>query len=280
VDSGRDILPSPHTPTPLAWSDQSVTLAWLGHATVLINFYGVKILTDPAFFPRVGISIGVGVAGPKRYVRPALDITALPPVDVVLLSHAHMDHLDLPSLRRLPTDACVVSAKDTTDLIKPTGLSNITELRWSEHTKLETKSGDLEIEAFEVKHWGERWPSEKPRGYNGYILRREGHSLLFGGDTAHTPLFRSLRSRGPFTAALMPIGAYRPWIRNHCTPEEALQMANDAGAKYIVPVHHQTFKLSDEPMEEPIERLQAALSIEPQRLALSDIGEAFVCPKT
>ena len=76
----------------------------------------------------------------------------------------------------------------------------------------------------------------------------------------------------------MPIGAYRPWIRNHCTPEEALEMANAAGAKRIVPVHHQTFRLSEEPNQEPIERLRAALVHEPERLALQQIGQTFTCP--
>jgi L-ascorbate metabolism protein UlaG (beta-lactamase superfamily) len=143
---------------------------------------------------------------------------------------------------------------------------------------VETAQGSLEIEAFEVKHWGQRWPGELERGYNGYVLRREGKALIFGGDTARCDHVRGLRSRGPFEAAIMPIGAYRPWIRNHCTPEEALQMANDAGARYILPVHHKTFVLSDEPLEEPIQRLTVALEREPQRLGIARPGESFVCP--
>ena len=128
--------------------------------------------------------------------------------------------------------------------------------------------GALQIEAVEVKHWGRRWPSNVARGYNGYVLRREGRALLFAGDTALTPRFAELRSRGPFEVAIMPIGAYRPWIRNHCSPEEAFEMANAARARFIVPVHHQTFRLSDEPLEEPSQRLTAAIEREPERLAL------------
>jgi L-ascorbate metabolism protein UlaG (beta-lactamase superfamily) len=138
--------------------------------------------------------------------------------------------------------------------------------------------GGLSVKAIEVKHWGQRWPNGAKRGYNGYTLHREGKSLLFGGDTANTPALAEAKSRGPFQAAVMPIGAYQPWIWNHCTPEQALEMANAAGANYIVPVHHQTFKLSDEPALEPIERLQEALAKEPERLALRQIGETFVCP--
>src|SRR5262249_35812332 len=97
--------------------------------------------------------------------------------------------------------------------------------------------------------------------------------------TAYTPLFRGLRSHGPFKAAIMPLGAYDPWIRNHCNPEQAVEMANWAGASYIVPVHHQTFRLSNEPMKEPIERAQIALQHEPERLALNSVGQTFVCPE-
>jgi L-ascorbate metabolism protein UlaG (beta-lactamase superfamily) len=272
--------PAPFKPDFSQWSDNEITLAWLGHATVLINFYGLTILTDPALGKRVGISLGLGTAGPKRYIAPALSVKHLPPIDVVLLSHAHMDHMDIPTLQRLNPKPFTVTATMTRDVLKGTGLRQITELRWNERAVFQGRNGKLEIEAFEVKHWGQRWPSELDRGYNGYILRREGKSILFGGDTAHTPLFSQVRSRGPFHAGIMPIGAYQPWIRNHCTPEQALEMANQAGAQYLVPVHHQTFRLSEEPMNEPIERFTAALDREPQRLAIRQVGESFVCPKT
>lgn len=279
VDARRNILASEHKPTPAQWSDNQVTLAWLGHSTVLINFYGIRILTDPALGNRVGISLGLGTAGPKRYIAPALRANDLPPIDVLLLSHAHMDHMDLPTLSHFKSDTFTVTAKTTTDVLQPTRLKRATELGWNERVTFKGRQGELEIQAVEVKHWGARWPSEKPRGYNGYILRREGRSILFAGDTALTPTLGQLRSQKPFDAAIMPIGAYNPWIWNHCTPEQALEMANKAGASYILPVHHQTFRLSDEPMSEPIERLQTALQKEPERLALRSVGETFVCPK-
>ncbi|SPE62875.1 conserved hypothetical protein [Verrucomicrobia bacterium] len=272
ADGRRAVLPAPVKPQPAQWPENRITICWLGHATVLINFYGVRILTDPALGNRVGVSLGLGTAGPKRYIAPALRAKELPPIDVVLLSHAHMDHTDLPTLHGLGQSPFIVTAKDTTDLLG--GLGQITELAWNDRTRFRNGKGELEIEAVEVKHWGQRWPSEKPRGYNGYVLRREGKALLFGGDTAQTPVFAEHRSRGPFLAAIMPIGAYRPWIWNHCTPEQALEMANAAGAQYLVPVHHQTFRLSEEPMEEPSERMMAAMEKEPERLALRRIGES------
>lgn len=278
ADSRREVVRASVRPDPASWSENSLSVCWLGHATVLINFYGLTILTDPALLDRVGVSVGVGTLGPKRYIGPALRAEELPPIDLLLISHAHMDHLDLPTLRRLPRGTPVVSARLTSDLLAAAGLRSVREMRWNDRIRVITPGGEVEIRAFEVKHWGQRWPGEVERGYNGYVLRREGKAMIFGGDTALTEQFRNLRSEGPFEAAIMPIGAYRPWIWNHCTPEEAWAMANEAGARYVVPVHHLTFKLSEEPMEEPIERLFAAAEAEPERLALRQVGETLVLP--
>jgi len=280
ADCCRSVAPAPVKPKPELWSDNQITICWLGHATTLIDFYGVRILTDPAFGDRIGISIGLGTAGPKRYIAPALRYRELPPIDVVLLSHAHMDHLDLPTLEKFAPGTFTVTAKSTSDLLTEARLKQVTELSWNGKAAFKSAKGELQIESIEVKHWGRRWPSRMFRGYNGYLLRREGKAIIFGGDTAHTSLFADIKSRGPFEAAIMPIAAYRPWIANHCTPEQAVEMANQAGAKYIVPVHHQTFRLSDEPMDEPIERLEAVLQREPERIALRKVGESFVCPVT
>jgi L-ascorbate metabolism protein UlaG (beta-lactamase superfamily) len=157
--------------------------------------------------------------------------------------------------------------------------NRITELRWGETVNLHFKNGDLQLSALEVKHWGQRWPKQLERGYNGYALRREGRSILFGGDTAYTELFKQHRAYGPYDLAIMPIGAYDPWIWNHCSPEQAVDMANKAGARYFLPIHHQTFRLSHEPMREPIERAEAALSREAERLAWRKVGETFVYPR-
>jgi L-ascorbate metabolism protein UlaG (beta-lactamase superfamily) len=278
-DSRRAVTPARFKPSPANWPDNQITLCWVGHATVLINFYGLNILTDPVFGARVGLDAGIGVIGPKRYIASALSREELPPVDLLLLSHAHMDHMDLPSLRRLPHDTPTVTSKDTADILQKTRLRRTSELGWNEKHTLRCKTGDVEITAIEVKHWGRRWPNDRDRGYNGYILRREGKAILFGGDTGYTPLFREWRRHGPFQAAIMPIAAYNPWIRNHCTPEQAVDMATQAGAKFIVPIHHATFRLSDEPMDEPIQRFKVALQAESERIALRDVGESFACPE-
>ena len=130
-----------------------------------------------------------------------------------------------------------------------------------------------------MAHWGARMMRDTHRGYNGYVLEREGRRICFAGDTAYTDTFAGLHRRDqPLELAIMPIGAYDPWIRAHCTPEQAAAMAEQAGAKYFVPIHHQTFKLSSEAMEEPAARIRAVFAREPHRLLAVNVGETFRVP--
>lgn len=273
---GRDVPAAPHTPDPSSWDDNAITLAWLGHATVLINFYGMRILTDPTLFLRIGVDVGLGTVGPLRLVRCALDAEALPEIDLVLVSHAHFDHLDTPSLAAVRGRPAAVLSAATSDLLPRRHYSSVTELRWNETTRVTTPRGDAQVRALEVKHWGARIRRDTHRGYGGFVVEREGRRLLIGGDTAQTAAFRSHRTHGPYAAAVMPVGAYNPWIHNHCTPEEAVRMADAAGARLFVPVHHQSFRLSREPVGEPIERTQEALAKEQDRLAVRELGQTVV----
>jgi L-ascorbate metabolism protein UlaG (beta-lactamase superfamily) len=271
-----DVLPAAHTPDPGAWSDNSITLTWLGHATVLINFYGVRVLTDPALFPRIGVDVRLTTVGPLRLTACALPAAQLPDIDVVLLSHAHFDHLDTASLGALPGHPVVVTAPKTADLLPRHRFAGVYELRWNRAVPLRTRRGDLEVRAVEVRHWGARLNHDVYRGYTGYVIRREGRALLFGGDTADTRVFAGHRPHGPYDAAIMPIGAYDPYVSNHCTPEQAVTMADAAGARLFVPIHHKTFRLSEEAFNEPIERAEAALAQEADRLAVRDVGDTVV----
>jgi L-ascorbate metabolism protein UlaG (beta-lactamase superfamily) len=273
-EASRKIQKPKYIPLPQTWNSNAITASWMGHSTVLLNFYGMTILTDPVLFNRIGADAFVGTIGPKRYVAPALKPSQLPAIDVVLLSHAHMDHMDMATLRSLQGNPHTVTAHDTTDLLLDTALKKPKSLKWGESAKVSTRHGDLQVTAFEVKHWGARWKVDRYRGYNGYILEREGKKLIFGGDTAMTASFGNLRSKGPFEAAIMPIGAYQPWICSHCTPEQAVQMANAAGAKKFLPIHFKTFPLGREGVIEPMERLEAA--IEHERIAWRDAGETCV----
>ncbi len=291
VDLWRPVDAAPMRPDPAQWKDDRITAAWLGHATVLINFFGVVILTDPVLFTRCGLGIHPFIIGPKRYVAPALTLAELPPLDLILLSHAHMDHFDRITLRRLRQSPAVVTAHATADLLRGTRLQRrVTELAWGDKTRLTFErlgpTGDdaIEVEAFEVNHYGARLRTDDYRGYNGYVVRRGGAAILFAGDTAITPLFQKVRGHGAperggtYDLALMPIGAYNPWIKAHCNPEQAMEMANDAGARFILPIHHRTFRLSEEPMDEPIGRLEKALADAPERIALRKVGETFEVP--
>lgn len=276
-DSQRAVLPAPHRPRPLDWRDDAVTAAWLGHATVLINFLGVNILIDPVLFDRCGIRVPPLTVGPKRYIDCALKPKELPRIDLVLLTHAHFDHLDLRTLRKVSQDAAVVTARQTADIFRRLRFRKVVELDWGQSCEIETVHGGITVSAFQLRHWGARMQYDNYRGYNSYLFERGGKRLGHMGDTARMPAHH-LASRGPIDLLCVPIGAYQPWIHAHCTPEEAVAMADEAQARYLMPIHHQTFKLSWEPMEEPIQRFTQALQNAPDRIALTEIGETFVLP--
>ncbi len=277
ADIARAVPPAPHHPQPSTWRADQITAAWLGHATVLVNFLGLNILTDPVFFPRCGIHMGPLTLGPKRHVACALQPDELPPIDLVLLSHAHFDHLDMKSLQRVNRDAVVVTARDTADIFRRIPFRQVIELAWNETLEIQTAHGSVTLAAFQLRHWGARMRNDDHRGYNAYLIERGGKRICFTGDTARIDAHH-LGARGPIDLMIVPIGAYHPWIRSHCTPEEAVAMSNEADARFILPIHHQTFKLSWEPMDEPIARFHKALAQEPQRIAATQIGETFVLP--
>jgi L-ascorbate metabolism protein UlaG (beta-lactamase superfamily) len=266
----RPILPPGEYPTPRLWPDHGLHAAWLGHSTVLLKVDGMIILTDPVFSDRAGLNLGPITLGVKRLTLPALDSTHIPRPDLILLSHAHMDHFDVPSLRALEhPKTSVVTAAKTSDLLRTDRYASVRELGWGERVRI----GAAGIQAFEVNHWGARMRTDTYRGYNGYLIEAGQYRILFGGDTAATTAFRGLRSSRPVDLAVMPIGAYNPWIYYHCTPEQAWRMGNDAGAEFFVPVHHQTFQLSREPFHEPIERFQEAAGRNQDRVAITRIGQ-------
>ncbi len=268
----RPIQPPTHRPDPNQWPDSGLHAAWLGHATVLLQIDGFTILTDPVFSTRAGLNFGPLTLGVKRLVAPAVEIDELPPVDLILLSHAHMDHWDIPSLRQLENGRrAVVTARSTSDLLRPERYRSVTEIGWGDRTRV----GPAHICAFEVNHWGARMRSDTWRGYNGYLIEAGKYRVVFGGDSAITDTFRTVRSSRPVDLAIMPIGAYNPWIRVHCTPEQAWKMGNDAGAEFIIPVHHQTFQLSREPYLEPIERFLQAAGRHTDRVAAQRVGQEF-----
>ncbi|MFQ5847561.1 MAG: MBL fold metallo-hydrolase [Candidatus Methylomirabilales bacterium] len=271
--AGRYIWPE--RPDPVRWPDGGLTVAWIGHATFLVRLDGLTILTDPAFFNRVGLRpLGLLTLGPRRLSPPALSLYHLPPIDLVLLSHAHMDHTDRPSLQRLPSKPPVILAADTTEFVADLGFGELQELGWGETAEVD----GVRIEALRPKHYGRRYPWDRNRGYNSYLLSTQGINLLFAGDTARTDrLVRGLNGRR-VDVAMLPIGAYNPWIKSHATPEQTWRMFREIGARYLIPMHWRTFQLSNEPVFEPIERLKRAAGPAASQIVIDSIGQTWSLP--
>jgi L-ascorbate metabolism protein UlaG (beta-lactamase superfamily) len=259
---------------PAAWPTDRLTVGWLGHATVLLQFGATRLVTDPVLESRIGIGRGWLKFGPRRYSPPALAPRALEPLDGILLTHAHMDHTDIGTLARLPRRAHVVVQQGNRDLVRR--FHQVSELRWGESTTL----ADVRITALPARHWGARLVWDRHRGYGSYLLQWRDHRVLVVGDTADTDVFHPLGERGGVDVAVVPIGAYDPWIANHVSPEQAWAMAQSMGARHVVPVHHGTFRLSREPAEEPLERLLAAAGDERHRIVITRIGGQWTIPTT
>lgn len=269
AEAGKPIAPAPHRPQPASWDDDSLTVAWLGHATVLINFYGTWLLTDPALRPHVGLTVAGLTIGPRRLVMPALPINELPPLDAVLISHAHMDHCDLGTLRRLPRTTPAVVQRGNADLVRR--FRRVHELAWGESVEIK----GARIESIKVNHWGARSLTDKHRGYGGFLISKHNRTLVFGGDTAYTDAFAPLSRRAQIDLAILPVGGYDPYIHAHANPEQAWAMRREMDATYILPMHHSTFRLSREPVKDPIKRLLAAAGNERWRIALTEPGQTW-----
>jgi L-ascorbate metabolism protein UlaG (beta-lactamase superfamily) len=201
---------------------------------------------------------------------------SLPPVDVILLSHGHMDHCDTATLRRLSGPTRVIMPQETASILDGLSFAEVTELAWGAMSEV----GGVHVEAFPVTHKGARFPwsgSSKGSGpgSNSYIISRNDTTIVFAGDTAYQERFREIALRGnTVDLAILPIGGYIPHHENHCTPEEALIMADDMSARHILPIHWGTFP-GEEPLTEPIERLRSAVS-DPARIVIDTIGQTWV----
>ena len=244
---------------PILVSPGELGITFIGHSSFFIQIGGRKVLIDPVFAERL-IAL-------RRLRRPGVKIKDLPAIDMVLLSHAHMDHLNRPSLRRIVAHNIKVSGRapiavvpwGVEDLVNDLGFARVVTLEW-----WQTKSiGGLELTMTPCKHWGARLFKDTHRGFGGYVIRGGGHSLYHSGDTAYFDGFTHIGKRLKPEVALLPIGAYRPdsYRGVHTCPEEALQAFLDLGARRMIPMHYGTFRLSQEPMEEPVERLMAAAKL-------------------
>jgi L-ascorbate metabolism protein UlaG (beta-lactamase superfamily) len=222
--------------------DDEIVVTYVGHATTLVQLGAVRVLTDPVYAERLFV--------PKRLVAPGVPIEALPPLDIVLVSHGHYDHLDVPTHHRLPEGPIAVVAENLGDLVRPCGYERVVELAWGrsfEHR-------GVRITALPVKHWGTRNLLPDNRGYTGFLMESAAGAVFFPGDTAYFSGLREYGRRFHIDVALLPIGAYNPSaFRNvHMNPEDAFRAFTDLRARYMVPIHWGTFTVSLEPVDEPI----------------------------
>jgi L-ascorbate metabolism protein UlaG (beta-lactamase superfamily) len=254
----------PQKPVPVAAGELGIT--FIGHSSFLLQVAGKNALVDPVFASRLVIL--------RRQRRAGVKVEDLPAIDVVLLSHAHMDHLNLPSLRAIVKKTkklrghapVVVVPNGVEDLVRNLGFSRVETMSWWDSEIVE----GLRITMTPCQHWGARMFSDTHREFGGYVIAPAagGPSIYHSGDTAYFGGFREIGSRLRPDVALMPIGAYFPdsYRGVHTSPEEAVQAFLDTGAQTMIPMHYGTFRLGREPMDEPLERLAA----ETVRLGLED----------
>jgi L-ascorbate metabolism protein UlaG (beta-lactamase superfamily) len=253
-------------------------ITFIGHSSFFLQLGGRNVLIDPVFATRL-IAL-------RRMRRPGVRISYLPPIDLVLLSHAHMDHLNRPSLRRIVAHTRRLTGRapaavvpwGVDDVIADLGFSRISTLEWWQAKHL---SG-LEVTLTPSKHWGARFFKDTHRGFGGYVIRADGHSVYHSGDTAYFDGFAKIGKRLRPEIALLPIGAYNPenYRTVHTSPEDALQGFLDLDAQRMIPMHYGTFRLSREPVGEPVERLMAAARVAhvTEKVRVLSEGETEVIP--
>lgn len=255
----------PRLPDLSRWQHEKLSAVWIGHATVLLRIGGLTILTDPVMSNRVGLGLGLITGGPQRLLAPALSMRQLPLIDLILISHAHFDHLDRPTLCRLPKDTPIITAHQTLDLIRDLGFRRIAELQWGESLDFD----GLKFTAREVNHWGARTFFDRHRGYNAYLIESPEHRVLYGGDSAYQDHFKDLRE---IDLAILGIGGYDPYVQAHATPEQVWEMATHMNAAHLLPIHHSTFRLSHEPTKDPLQRILAAAGEQAARIVIREVG--------
>ena len=258
----------------------------VGHATALIQVAGINLLTDPVWSPRAS---PFRRTGPKRVTAPGVAFSDLPPIDTVLLSHNHYDHLDHVTLLELV-------ARDDPLIVTPLGNDTIVRRRVPKARIASGNWGDRfrvghEAHVFIVpaNHWSARGLRDRRMAlWGGFMLDTRWARIYFAGDTGYGTgeIFKAMRQGyGRPDVALIPIGAYAPrWFMapQHCDPEEAVRIMLDLDARHAIGIHWGTFQLTDEPRDEPAERLAAALAargIDPARFVAAEVGEVWDAPQ-
>ncbi len=257
------------------------TFTWIGHASALLQVDGVNILIDPVFSDRVS---PVSFMGPKRIVPVPFKESDLPPVDVIVISHAHYDHLDLPSLRNLMKlgqgkTKFLVGLGDK-KLLESEDITNVQEFDWWEGIKF----NNVELTFTPAQHWTQRILLQSNKTlWGGWHVKAGAWSFHYTGDTGYSKDFQDIRAKfGPVDVAMIPIGAYEPrWFmkQQHVNPEEALMIHNDLGSKISIGVHWGTFKLADEALGQPpmdLEKARRKMGVSAEAFRVLNHGETLM----
>ncbi len=250
----------PHAPADEVW------ITWVGHATFLIQIGGLNLLTDPHWSQRAS---PVQLVGPARLVEPGIPWERLPPIDGVLLSHDHYDHLDEGTIRRVHKRwgkrVQWFTPLGYRGWFRSQGVRQLNELDWWQEATLDGATGRTRIIALPAQHWTSRTPWDRQEKLWGSwaIVTPSGRKVYFGGDSGWFPGYPEIGERaGPFDAVLLPIGAYDPrWFMRpvHMNPEEAVRAYRELGGQgTFAAMHWGTFRLTDEDPLEPPQRIRAA----------------------
>ncbi len=248
---------------------RAASLTWIGHATWLVRLCGRSIVTDPVWSETLGPGI-------TRNVRPPMSIDQASP-DVVLVSHNHRDHLDAPTIGRIGPEATYLVPMGLGSFFTKRKCRRVVEMEWWQSEAV----GDLRVTFVPSQHWSQRGPFDRNDTlWGGYVIEGEGKKVYFAGDTAYFDGFAEIGRRHPgIDAALLPIGAYDPeWFMRsqHMNPEDAVNAFVALRAELLCAMHWGTFKLTDEPLDEPprlLEEHRARAGIPPERVWVAAIGE-------
>lgn len=247
-------------PPPSLVSGKDLRVTFVGHSTVLIQIDGLNILTDPVWSLRIG---PVSWAGPKRHVMPGIRFEDLPPIDIVLVSHNHYDHMDLPTLKMLEEkfSPLFYTSLGNRKFLKDAGLKKVHEMDWWDSSQIKD---DVALTFIPSQHFSARSQCDHDRTlWGGFVVSSPAGVVYFSGDTGLGPQFEMIREKfGPPRLAIFPIGAFLPrWFMGpvHLSPEEAIDVHNLLGAGTSLAVHFGTFRLGDDGQFDAVERLARAI---------------------
>lgn len=235
--------------------DGELSVTFINHATSLIQIDGLNILTDPVWSKRVS---PLSWLGPKRHQKAGVKFDDVPKIDVILISHNHYDHMDTKTLERFAKrdQPQIIFGLGSKYYLKKESKKNALELDWNQNTRFK----NLKITFLPAQHWSKRNFSDTNKSLWGAFAIEGKHKVYFAGDTGYANHFKDAYKKfGIFDLSLIPIGAYEPrWFmkHHHMNPEDAIQAHLDLHSKYSVGIHHSTFQLTDEPMEQPREKLE------------------------